>query len=138
MTWLKLSDDFSDDCARAGLSDAAYRTHVEGLGWTMRRETNGSIDRRDLRRFAETENPAAAVAELLAVGFWAQAGDDSWRIVHHMEHQPEPEVLGARRRMTAERQRRFRRRRANVPEQDPSDGVTRRVTGTGRVGTGRV
>jgi hypothetical protein len=40
--------------------------------------------------------------------------------------------------MTAERQRRFRRRRANVPEQDPSDGVTRRVTGTGRVGTGRV
>jgi len=30
MTWTKLSDDFPEDCARVGLSDAAVRTHLEG------------------------------------------------------------------------------------------------------------
>jgi hypothetical protein len=27
--WTKLSDDFAEECARAGLSDAAFRMHVE-------------------------------------------------------------------------------------------------------------
>jgi hypothetical protein len=32
---------------------------------------------------------AGAVAELLAAAFWVQAADDSWLIVHHVEHQPD-------------------------------------------------
>ena len=50
--WLKLSDDFGDDCARLKLSDAAFRTLVESLLWAMRRENGGSIDNIDIRRFA--------------------------------------------------------------------------------------
>ncbi len=62
MTWAKLSDSFGDEVA--GLSDAAFRTHVEALLWTMRRETDGHLAERDVRRFAETADPAAAVQEL--------------------------------------------------------------------------
>jgi hypothetical protein len=139
MVWLKTSDDFPDDCARVRLSDAAYRTHHEGLSWTMRRETGGWIDRLDLRRFAETTDPAAAVQELCAVGFW-RAVDDGWQIMHAMDDQPEPEVLAQRRAATKERVRRHRMKKAGLnPDGNAvTDTVTERDTrdGSGRVGTG--
>lgn len=113
MTWLKLSDDFHRECARVGLSDAAYRTHVEALGWAMERETGGRITFRDLRRFAETIDPRKAVAELVAADLWQDA-EDGWVISHHMEHQPEPDVLAKRRENNAERQRQYRRRAAGL------------------------
>ena len=119
MTWTKLSDDFGDDCARAGLSDAAFRLHVEGLLWAMRRENGGHVDLRDIARFADASDPTAAVVELVAAGFWQRDGKDC-RIVHHMEHQPEPEVLAARRKKTAERLRRHRRERAGLDGEEPS------------------
>ena len=111
MTWLKTSDDFGDQCA--GLSDAAFRTHVEGLLWVMRRETGGQLDRRDVRRFAETANPDKAVQELVDHGFWTATGS-GYQIQHHMEHQPDPETLAARRANDAERQARRRRKAAGL------------------------
>jgi hypothetical protein len=116
MTWTKLSDDFADDCARVGLSDAAMRTHVEGLLWTMRRETGGRLDALDIRRCVETANAAAAIAELLAVGFWEQI-QGGYLIRHHMEHQPEPDLVAKRRENDAERQRRKRRKQARMDDQ---------------------
>lgn len=120
MTWAKLSDDYPDQTAR--LSDAAFRTHTEGLCWTMRRETGGHIMRRDLLRFAETDLPNEAVAELVSLGYWVEQSD-GWRIVHHMEHQPEPDVIRKRRENDAERQRRARRKKAGLSS-DHNDAVT--------------
>lgn len=146
MTWLKLSDDFAEDCARVELSDAAFRTHVEVLLWCMRRENGGCISVRDLIRSAESQDVEAAVEELIAYGFW-EANENGWRVLHHMEHQPEPDLIAKRRASTAERVRKHRRKQAGVDPTDPDDernavteGVTRRVTrvGTGRVGTGTI
>lgn len=135
MTWTKLSDDFSDQCR--DLTDAAFRTHVEGLLWTMRRETGGQISHRDLLRFAECADPETAVAELVAVGWWSTT-PGGWQIQHHMEHQPEPDVIDARRRLAAERQRRKRRRYAKVDRQPSSrDDPRDDPRDPGRVGTGR-
>jgi hypothetical protein len=117
VTWVKLSDDFADQCAGAGLSDAAFRTHVEGLSWAMRRETGGHLSSIDLRRAVETPNAAAAVAELLAVGFWEHAGTTGYRVVHHMAYQPEVDVIAKRRADSAERQRKLRRRKAGLPDE---------------------
>lgn len=119
MTWLKLSDDFADDAARVGLSDAAFRTHVEGLLWTMRRETDGWLDDVDVRKAIETPNAPAAITQLVDVGYWRREGH-GYRIVHHMEHQPESDVLAARRKNTAERVNRHRRKRAGLePDRPP-------------------
>ena len=115
MTWLKLPDDFDDSCDE--LSDAAYRTHVNGLLYVMRRETGGRFPKRKLRLFAGTTDPDAAVLELLACGFWLDNTED-YEVAHGMEHQPEPEVLAKRRADAADRQRRKRRRDAGLPE-DP-------------------
>lgn len=144
MTWLKLSDDFHDECA--GLSDPAYRTHVEGLGWVMRRETGGVVSCRDVRRFAETADPETAIEELLGRGLW-QRESSGYRIVHHMQHQPEPEVLARRRELDAARQRKKRRKAVGLSSPEESRHESRRESrsddtrdpgrdGTGRVGSG--
>lgn len=117
MTWAKLGDEFGDQCAAVELSDAAFRTHVEALLWTMRRETGGRILRRDLKRFAETIEPTVAVVELLSVGFWRET-PDGWQIVHAMPWQRTPEQIAHDRSTAAVRQR---KRRKPVVEQ-PDDG----------------
>ena len=81
MTWTKTSDDFPDDCWT--LSDAAYRLHHEGLTWSNRKLLDCLIPKDDLRRFAKCPD---AVAELLAHGFWTDAGDQ-YVIRHHAGYQ---------------------------------------------------
>lgn len=148
MTWTKLPDDFSERAA--GLSDAAVRTHIDGLVWAMRRLTGGRLTERDIRRGCESQQVEAAVAELVAAGWWRR-DPGGWLIVETMEHQPEPEVVEARRQAAAERQRRHRRRKAKIDsdpetaEQGPGEStpVTRdrprdATRDSGRVGSGRV
>jgi hypothetical protein len=121
MTWLKVSDDFGIDCAEAGLSDAAFRTHVEGLLWSMRRLTGGCLTPTALRHGVETTDPDAAVAELVEAGFWERHGA-GYRIVHGMDVQRTPEQVRADRDATAERQRRWYQR--HVGESDVESDVS--------------
>lgn len=81
MTWTKLSDDFGDDCW--SLSSDAFRLHVEGLTWSNRKLLDLRIPKDDLRRFAKCPD---AVAELLAVQWWADAGSH-YVIRHHASYQ---------------------------------------------------
>jgi hypothetical protein len=115
MVWLKMSDDFGDQCAQAGLSDAAFRTHVEGLAWCMRRESGGQLSERDVRRFAESADAESAVQELVRVGFWTKT-KGGYVVEHHMDEQVEPEVIARRRKLDAERQRRARLKRVGLGE----------------------
>ena len=71
--WTKLGDEWSAEAR--DLSDAAYRTHVDALCWSNERLLDLRIPRRDLRRFAETADPDAAVKELIAAGWWRDDGD---------------------------------------------------------------
>jgi len=148
MSWTKLSDDFGDECAAAGLSDSAFRTHVEGLLWAMRRENGGRITQRDLLRFAEAAAPELAVAELVAVDFWSAVSEGCWEIQHHMAHQPDPQVIAARRKRDSQRQTKRRRKLAGLTSDDDvsrrdSDRDSSRDTPSdntrdpGRVGSGR-
>jgi hypothetical protein len=122
VTWTKLSDDFSDECH--SLSDAAFRSHIEGLIWTMRRETDGYITPHDVKRFAESPHAQMAVDELVACGWWEIDGQ-GYRIRHHMEHQPEPDLIARRREQTAERQKRFRRKKAGLESPGPLNAASR-------------
>lgn len=81
MSFGKLSDDFADDCWT--LSDAAFRLHVEGLCWNGRKLLDCRIPKDDLRRFARHPE---AVAELVEVGWWVDAGE-AYLIRHHAAYQ---------------------------------------------------
>jgi hypothetical protein len=138
VTWLKTSDDFPDQCA--DLSDAAYRTHHEALTWAMRRENAGRLPYREVRRFAESTASHAAVQELVEKGFWKDDGT-AYQVIHHMEHQPEPEVIAKRRELAAERQRKSRLKKAGITPMSQRDTTRDRVRDNtrdpGRVGSGR-
>jgi hypothetical protein len=85
MTWVKLGDEFFDECADAGLTDAAVRTHIEGVGFLYRLEReNLEVQRRLLRRFAGSADAETAMHELVAVGFWRE-NRNGWVLVHHAE-----------------------------------------------------
>lgn len=135
MTWLKLSDDFAEDCVRARLSDSAYRTQVDGLIWSMRRGTDGYLDHVSVRKGLDSEHVKDAIEELCAAGFWRHEGC-GYQIVHHMEHQPEAAVVDARRAATAERVRRHRLKKAGLDSGNAScnalhDSTSQRVAADG-------
>lgn len=148
MTWLKLSDDFDLELGQVGLSAEAFRLHVQGLLWVMRKETGGALSRRAVTRLSDADDFEAAADELASHGFW-RAAPDGWVIVHGMGDQPTPEQIAAQRANTTARQAKYRQARMGKP--NPPDGgeparnaVTNGVTNgvstcvtSGRVGTGR-
>jgi len=104
MTWSKYGSEYSDELANAGVSDGAYRTHTEAIGWLYRIEdVKLRIPKHLLRRFAGSPDYEIAVKELAERGFWRDRGD-TWEIVHHAD------VI--RQSIQAQRQKRDRDKRA--------------------------
>lgn len=85
MTWAKFGDEYCGQLARADVSDAAFRTHTEGIAWLYRVEaTDLRIPKRLLRHIAVSEQYETAVKELEAVRFWKDRGD-AWEVVHQAD-----------------------------------------------------
>ena len=116
--WVRTSEQFSIDCSRARLSDAAYRTHHEALAWSADRRMDGLIPRGDVRRFAGSADYLAAVEELVASKFWSDEGE-SLRIVAHIDDQPtavavDQRKANQRRRARASRHPDYRKLRQEI------------------------
>ncbi len=139
MTWTKLSDDFTDDCD--GLSDRAFRLHVEGLVWSNRKLLDCRLPKDRLHRY--TRHPES-VAELLAAGWWTEDGAE-YVIRHHAVYQQTREAV--LRQQEANRQNGAKGGRPRKPGREqalssetesvsdsPSDSTTHR-DGTGRDGS---
>jgi hypothetical protein len=83
VTWTKLGAEFNSECVLAGLSDAAYRTHCEAIGWLYEVEdTSCRIPKRLLGRFAGSSDAGIAIEQLTGIGFWKDAGA-VWVVIHH-------------------------------------------------------
>jgi hypothetical protein len=106
VTWTKLGDEFSDEAR--DLSDAAYRTHVDALCWSNRRQLDLVIPKRDLRRFGETDDPDTAAKELVHGGWWEDRGDAWWIGCRFADWQQESVVIAKRREQSATTTRRSR------------------------------
>lgn len=83
MTWRKTGEEFDNECAHVDMTDAAYRTHTEGIGYLY---SVGAMDcllpKRRLAKVANSAEMTEAVKELLGLGFWADRGD-AYEVVHH-------------------------------------------------------
>lgn len=146
MTWSKFGEEFGD--AARKLSDSAFRTHVEAVMWSNRRLQDLMIEHDDVRRFAETPTPDAAIHELVESGWW-QKIPTGWYIgCRFAEWQLESTVVEVRREQTALRQRRHRMHAAGdhslCTDKCAVTRVTRRVTrcvtryGAERIGAARI
>jgi hypothetical protein len=92
--WVKLGDEFVDDAA--DLPDAAVRTFIEMLAWSNRRGLDLIVPKRDLRRFAFSENAEEAIAELISTG-WLISDEHTWQIVYRPEWQKTAQWVETRR-----------------------------------------
>lgn len=85
MTWRKTGVEFDDQCADVELSDAAYRTHMEAIGYLFKTESDsGRITNGAMRRFATSPDATAATKELCDVGFWKNHGNH-FEVIHHAD-----------------------------------------------------
>ncbi len=82
MTWSKFGTEFSAECALAGLTDAAFRLHVETILWIYLVEASTcKVPKRLLGRMLG-EAAETAAAELVAVRFWRDRGSH-YEVLHH-------------------------------------------------------
>lgn len=85
MTWTKTTTEFPDNCAEAGLSDAAYRTHHEAISYICAQENTAcTIKKATMRRWAGSDRAQSAADELVSASWWIDHGT-YWEIVHHAE-----------------------------------------------------
>lgn len=85
MTWRKTGTEFDDECANVGLSDEAYRTHQEAIGFIYKIEADTCrFAKAALRRFATSERVTSAIKELLDHGFWREH-PNQYEVCHHAD-----------------------------------------------------
>jgi hypothetical protein len=110
VTWTKLGSEFAYQAR--DLTDAEHRTHVDALGWSNERGLDLVIPKRDLRRFGDSPDAAAAPDGLISKGWWEDRGDCWYIGLRFPEWQLERAVIRQRREATALRGRRARMHKA--------------------------
>lgn len=130
MTWLKLSDDTTDDLWQ--LSDSAYRFYIELNTWNMRKLYDGRIPKSEVARATKLGGDLARArelphvcSELLNLGCMKDAGEH-WQLVTVARDQREREkVLGQREVNSANGKRGGRPRKSGTqtPTLEKSDSL---------------
>jgi hypothetical protein len=119
VTWVKLDDGFTEHPKVAGLSDAAFRLHVNALCWCARRETDGVVPATVRKLLGATPK---LIAELVAAGLWEET-EGGHELHDYLEYNPSKAQLDAQREQTRTRVQKFRERVGN----GTGNGVTRTV-----------
>lgn len=101
MTWVRLDDTMPEHAKIAGLSNAAFRLHIEGLCYCARNLSDGAIPRTISKRMS---TPRAA-SELVNAGVW-RATESGYEIHDYTQYQPTREEVLDRRQKRAEAGRR--------------------------------
>jgi hypothetical protein len=83
---LKFDDQFPIHRKVHGLTDAAFRLHVEAIFWCARNLTDGFIAQDDLASVSRYRRPEGYVAELVGRGAWDIA-EGGWAIHDFLEWQ---------------------------------------------------
>jgi hypothetical protein len=135
MTWAKYGVEFFDQCAEAGLSDAAVRTHVEALHYLYRLEAmDMRLVKHLVRRFAGSADWEQATKELVAAEFWHDVGD-AYVVVHHEDVFRQSLAAQLKKReVEKERQRRNRAKDSAARPDESARGPDEPAVG-GPVGT---
>lgn len=76
---LKFDDQFPIHRKVSGLTDAAFRLHVEAIFWCARNLTDGFIAQDDLDSVSRYRRPEGYVTELVRRGAW-DVVEDGWQI----------------------------------------------------------
>ena len=111
----------------AELSDAAYRTHDEAIGYLHQVEKMScEIRKGRMRNVAHSENWEPSVAELVAKGFWEETAN-GYRVVHHAD--VIRQSLAAQQKSRETSKKTSARHRANQKRESVDNDISASLTG---------
>lgn len=146
MPWVRFDDQFPIHRKVAGLTDRAFRLHLEAIFWCARNLTDGRILAADLpqicRRFAAGKRSLQPHIDiLLDRDLWHLAGydcpsekcpapvdGDGWVIHDYWAYQPSKARVVKEREATARRQAAWRAAHSNAVTEATSNGVSAAVS----------
>lgn len=119
MTWRKTGEEFDNECAHVDLSNGAYRTHQEGIGYIY---SVGAMDchipKRRLPKVLNSPTFSEDVRELIDHGFWRDLGA-AYEVVHHGDVIRGSLAAQAKKRDRDKRAQRAHRERQNSTDETP-------------------
>lgn len=131
MTWRKTGSEFDDECALADLTNGAYRTHMEAIGYVYTVELmTCRFPKRSLPRFASSPTLSEDIRELIGAGFWQDASTE-YEIVHHADVIRQSLAAQQKQRAISKKtSAKYRQKKAEEPGTDNggTTEVTRHVT----------
>jgi hypothetical protein len=119
MTWVKIDDSFPDHPKVIGLSDKAFRVHIEGLCYCGRFLTDGFIPMAVAARFVDDD--MRILAELSEAGLWREKLERNGFEIHdYLEHQSSKSEVTEKKESTRERAKRYReaKKKTSAPDDD--------------------
>ena len=119
MTWIKIDDSFPDHPKIIGLTDKAFRTHIQGLCYCGRFLTDGFIPFVAVQLMA-TNPETKPTDELEAKGLWLR-NDKGFLIVNYLEHQTSKRQVEDKREANRERVNRYRKKKTAQRDEDIYD-----------------
>jgi hypothetical protein len=127
MTWIRIDDNFPDHPKIIGLSNLAFRTHIQGLCYCGRFLTDGFIPFAAINSMI-TEPENKPTDELESAGLWVR-DDKGFHILNYQEYQStkaEVEVIKARNRERTQKWREKNKGNADVTrnQQNSNSNVT--------------
>ena len=84
MSWVRLDDNFTFHNKVVGLSDGAFRAHVEALCMVARNHTDGRVDAGPAARFHWDQH----ANELTVAGLWEPGDNGSYTIHDYLDYNP--------------------------------------------------
>jgi len=102
MSDITLEPNFTDHPKVIGLSDAAFRSHIRGMCWCAKYETDGVVALGMVKRIASPES----VSELVGAALWIQREDGQFEIKDYLHYNPSREEI--------ERAKEFKQRRKGI------------------------
>ena len=105
MTWVKIDDSFPDHPKIIGLSDSAFRAHIQGLCYCGRFLTDGFIPSAAIGKIGALE----AIGQLIDAGLWQEEPSASGYLIYgYLDHQTSKKQVEEKRETVRQRQKRYR------------------------------
>ena len=105
MTWVKIDDSFPDHPKIIGLTDSAFRAHIQGLCYCGRFLTDGFIPSAAIGKIGALE----AIERLVEAGLWQEEPSASGYLIYgYLDHQTSKKQVEEKRESVRERQKRYR------------------------------
>lgn len=96
MTWLRLDDKMARHPKIAGLSDAAFRLHVNAMLYCAEQQTDGHILSIAVPTLTAHKSKTSLIEELVDAGLW-HSEPDGWSVHDYLDWNPSKEESEQRR-----------------------------------------